>query len=82
MIMLYFVMSVITFIVYAFDKHAAKTGAWRVSESTLHLLELGCGWPGALLAQKIIRHKCRKTSYQIKFWLIVILNVAGVLYWN
>lgn len=38
-------------IFYAFDKVAAKDGAWRISESTLHLLSLGGGWPGAQTVQ-------------------------------
>ena len=43
-----------------------------MSEAQLHLLELLGGWPGALLAQRRLRHKCSKRSYQIVFWLIVL----------
>ena len=45
---------------------------WRVSEANLHLLELLGGWPAALLAQRRLRHKCSKGSYQFMFWLIVL----------
>ena len=38
----------------------------------LHLLELLGGWPGAFLAQRRLRHKCSKGSYQFVFWLIVL----------
>ncbi|HSH15989.1 MAG TPA: DUF1294 domain-containing protein [Verrucomicrobiae bacterium] len=51
----------------------------RVSEANLHLLELLGGWPAALLAQRRLRHKCSKGSYQFMFWLIVLGHqfVAG-----
>jgi uncharacterized membrane protein YsdA (DUF1294 family) len=31
------------------------------------------GWPGAFLAQRRLRHKCSKGSYQFVFWGIVLL---------
>lgn len=74
--LVYLVMSLVTYVMYVHDKHAAQKGAWRTPEATLHLLELGCGWPGALLAQKWVHHKCSKVSYQIVFWIMVVLNVA------
>lgn len=73
----YMAMSLATFIVYAGDKRAARLQQWRVSEATLHGLALACGWPGALLAQQLLRHKSAKTSFQRLFWLSVILNVLG-----
>ena len=76
----YVAMSFVTFIVYAMDKRAARCGAWRTPESTLHLLELLCGWPGAWLAQRVLRHKSVKTSFRIAFFVMVALNVAGVGY--
>lgn len=51
----------ITFIAYALDKRAAKKQSWRIQESRLHLLALLDGWPGALLAQQVLRHKSAKT---------------------
>lgn len=65
------VLSALTFLVYRIDKHRAEADGWRVPESTLHGLELLGGWPGAFLAQRILRHKVSKVSYQITFWLIV-----------
>lgn len=51
---LYFTSSIVTFLAYAIDKSAAQNDRWRTKESTLHLLGLIGGWPGALLAQKNI----------------------------
>jgi len=50
----------------------AEEREWRVPEARLHLLELLGGWPGAFLAQRWLRHKCSKGSYQFVFWLIVL----------
>ncbi len=65
------VISVVTYLIFAFDKRRAEAGGWRVSESSLHLLELLGGWPGAFMAQRGLRHKSSKRAYQITFWTIV-----------
>jgi len=56
---------------YWLDKRSAQDGSRRIAEKTLHLVELLGGWPGALIAQQLLRHKTRKVSYQIVFWMIV-----------
>ncbi|MDZ7937696.1 MAG: DUF1294 domain-containing protein [Rhodoferax sp.] len=75
----YAVMSLLTFIAYAMDKAAAQAQRWRTAESTLHLLALACGWPGALLAQQWLRHKSAKPEFRAVFWATVVLNVAGLV---
>ena len=70
----YLAVSIITFIVYAIDKSAAKRGAWRKQENTLHILALIGGWPGALVAQQALRHKSSKRSFRNVFWMTVVLN--------
>jgi uncharacterized membrane protein YsdA (DUF1294 family)/cold shock CspA family protein len=76
----YLVASLITFGYYAFDKFAARKGSWRVSEATLHLLALAGGWPGALAAQQVFRHKTRKKSFRFVFWTTILINL-GILGW-
>ena len=76
----YMVASLLTFIMYAVDKSAAKKGAWRTQESTLHLLSLAGGWPGALVAQQKLRHKSKKPSFRTVFWVTVLLN-CGAFIW-
>ena len=66
------VLSALTYWAYASDKRRAQGGEWRMPEARLHLLELLGGWPGAFLAQRFLRHKCSKGSYQVVFWLIVL----------
>lgn len=72
--------SLLCFVVYAMDKAAARAGRWRTSESTLLVLGLLCGWPGALLAQRWLRHKSSKPSFRARFWLTVMLNVGVAAY--
>nr|MBL8411966.1 cold shock and DUF1294 domain-containing protein [Dechloromonas sp.] len=77
---IYVVTSILAFLAYGLDKSAAKRNAWRTKESTLHLFALLGGWPGALAAQRVLRHKSAKTSFQIVFWASVALN-CGALGW-
>lgn len=77
---IYLVLSAITFLLYAHDKSSAQRGEWRTPELTLHLLGLIGGWPGALLAQRLLRHKSGKTSFQLIFWVTVAINIAAVQY--
>jgi uncharacterized membrane protein YsdA (DUF1294 family)/cold shock CspA family protein len=77
---IYLVVSLLTFIAYAIDKSAARKGAWRTPENTLHLLSLAGGWPGALVAQQNLRHKSKKQSFRAVFWITVLLN-CGVFAW-
>ena len=67
-------LSLCVYFSYRGDKRRAEIGAWRISESTLHLAELAGGWPGAFLAQRKFRHKISKTSYQVVFWLIILAH--------
>jgi uncharacterized membrane protein YsdA (DUF1294 family)/cold shock CspA family protein len=79
---LYAGMSVLAFLAYGFDKAAARRGRWRTSENTLHLLGLAGGWPGALLAQQLLRHKSSKPSFVAVYWLTVTANIVAFLAWH
>ena len=76
-------LSLVAFVFYGFDKRRARNDGRRVPEKTLHLLALFGGWPGALMGQRVFRHKTQKLSYRIVFWLCVMLHlavVAGAVY--
>ena len=73
---IYGIASLLTFLIYAVDKEAAKKGGWRIKESTLHLLSFIGGWPGALVAQTALHHKTRKQPFRFVFWVTVVLNVG------
>ncbi|AVR96536.1 DUF1294 domain-containing protein [Pseudoduganella armeniaca] len=72
-------LNLLTYVVYARDKAAARAGRRRTPENTLLLLGLLGGWPGALVAQRRLRHKTAKTSFQLRFWLTVIVNLGAFL---
>ena len=72
----YLALSGWTYVMYMHDKTAAELGEWRVSEGGLHLLGLLGGWPGANLAQHVLRHKSKKTSFRVKHWVMVCLNLG------
>lgn len=77
--LLYVVNSMLTFLFYREDKYRANYKFWRIKERTLHLWELLGGWPGALLAQFICRHKKRKIRFLLVCWLCIVVNIS-VLY--
>lgn len=74
----YMLLSVFTFIAYWWDKRKAQAGHShkRTPESTLQLLALLGGWPGALLAQGYLRHKSQKRPFLLLFWCTVLLNLT------
>jgi uncharacterized membrane protein YsdA (DUF1294 family) len=75
----YGVLSLVALVLYRADKRAAQDGEWRTRESTLHLVALLGGWPGALAGRRLFRHKTRKQPFVTVLWLTVATNCAGAL---
>lgn len=73
--------NLVTFWSYAADKNAAVQRRWRTPESSLHLLSLCGGWPGAWLAQQTLRHKSSKREFRAVYWLTVIVHCAALSAW-
>jgi uncharacterized membrane protein YsdA (DUF1294 family) len=71
-------MSAVCFAAYATDKRSARLDRRRVPERTLLTLGLLCGWPGAVVAQQLLRHKTVKQSFRSSFWTSVVANVLLV----
>lgn len=78
----YLVASLLAAVAYGIDKSAARSGAWRTPEKTLHVLALIGGWPGAVVAQQAFRHKSRKPSFRLAFWVTVALNCAALVWFS
>jgi uncharacterized membrane protein YsdA (DUF1294 family) len=74
--LVYLLASAITFLAYKNDKSCAQRGSRRTPEATLHALSFAGGWPGALLAQQLLRHKSVKREFRMVFWCTVIMNVV------
>ncbi|MGV3532679.1 MAG: DUF1294 domain-containing protein [Chthoniobacteraceae bacterium] len=66
--------SALTYILYVRDKRKAERDEWRTPELDLPIGELLGGWAAAFFAQRVIRHKISKTTYQWTFWSIVFLH--------
>jgi uncharacterized membrane protein YsdA (DUF1294 family)/cold shock CspA family protein len=73
----YLFVSTVTYFAYAIDKSEAQAGHWRIGENVLQFLALAGGWPGALVAQQILRHKSKKGSFRVVLWIAIVLNCAG-----
>jgi uncharacterized membrane protein YsdA (DUF1294 family)/cold shock CspA family protein len=75
---IYLGISVACFLLYAEDKAKARQGRWRVAESSMQVIALIGGWPGAIVAQQVLRHKTRKRGFQFVFWTAVALNMSAL----
>lgn len=67
----YLGMGLMSALLYRSDKAAAKRGMLRTREARLLLVDLLGGWIGGMFAQVMFRHKRRKPSFMLPFWLIV-----------
>lgn len=73
------VLSLAAFVIYGIDKRRAQLERDRIPERTLHLLSLAGGWPGAVLGQKVFRHKTVKKKFRLVFWLTVFGNLVAAV---
>lgn len=80
-LILYLLLSLITFLLYWQDKIKAKKDEWRTPENKLHFFSLIGGWPGALIAQRRLRHKSSKQSFLVVFYITVILNISATSFY-
>ena len=71
--------NVLEFVAFAWDKHCARKGMWRISESTLLLLALIGGSVGAIAGQRILRHKTRKEPFRTSLLVIAGLQVMALI---
>ncbi|MDQ2044880.1 DUF1294 domain-containing protein [Pseudoalteromonas sp. 20-92] len=78
------ILSVLTFLMYAWDKRKAIQSVHkkvnRTPERTLQLLALCGGWPGALFAQQLLRHKSKKRRFIFVLWACIAVNLGGFVY--
>jgi uncharacterized membrane protein YsdA (DUF1294 family)/cold shock CspA family protein len=72
----YLVFGVVSFAVYWFDKRAAESERWRVTEKSLHIIDAIGGIAGGLIAQQLLRHKTSKQSFLVVTVLIAIMHLA------
>lgn len=81
----YLLLSLVAFGMYAADKAAAAANRRRIPEQNLHWVALLSGWPGALIAQQVLRHKSVKAPFRSVFWSTVVINITvfvGLSVWQ
>jgi uncharacterized membrane protein YsdA (DUF1294 family) len=79
-LVIYGVVNLIVFGIYARDKYRAKHNAWRTSEAVLLALALA-GPVGAFAAMILFHHKTRKARfYLVPFFLCIHLVLAGYIF--
>ena len=81
LVVLVLLVNLATFLAFGIDKLKAGRHAWRVPETTLLLLALLTGFPGAWLGARVFHHKTRKTSFLVPLVLVSIFNPLWLLLW-
>lgn len=67
--------NVVSFGLIYLDKQLAKQGRRRISEKNLLLAAALGGWPASFLAQQLFRHKTKKGSFKVAFWITAAISV-------
>ncbi len=73
----YLLVSLVTLVAYGLDKRAARLQRRRTPERTLHKLSWLGGWPGALVAMQVFKHKRRKPRFVRVVWFIAVVHVGA-----
>ncbi len=73
-------MSLITYILYAIDKSKARNGKWRIKESVLLFFSVAFGSLGGILAMQLLRHKTQHWYFVFINWGALMLHIALGIY--
>ncbi|WP_259132297.1 DUF1294 domain-containing protein [Chryseobacterium ginsenosidimutans] len=76
------IINIISFIIFGIDKQKAVKHKRRISELNLLILTFLGGTIGAILAMLFFRHKISKTSFLLKFGLIVLIQTALIYFFQ
>jgi uncharacterized membrane protein YsdA (DUF1294 family) len=73
-------LSLVTWVLYGFDKAQAKRGGLRVPEMVLHGLALLGGFAGGWLGRWMFHHKTRKRGFTVVLAASTLLHVGIMIY--
>jgi len=71
-------MNFLAFAAFGIDKRKAEAGDYRIAESTLLMLALLGGTPGAYAGRATFRHKTRKQPFSGQLHAIAVLQVLAL----
>ncbi len=70
-----YIMSVLTFILFAYDKHSAVYRKWRIPEWLLIICSFAMGAFGGLCAMVLFNHKTAKPLFYIAVPVLLFLQI-------
>ena len=73
-------LNLLTFGLFALDKHKAKSCRWRIPEVVLLVLAAIGGSIGALMAMTLFRHKTQKKAFRLGIPVMLILQLVLLCY--
>ena len=74
------IISVVAVAVTVADKIKAKTGAWRVKESTLLIISAIGGSVAMFITMQAIRHKTKHAKFMVGIPLIIAVQIAAFIF--
>ena len=80
LILYYGFINVLSFMLYALDKHKAKKHQYRISEKTLLFSSFAGGAIGALLAMFVFHHKTKHWYFMLLVPLSLIVHILLIYY--
>ena len=73
LVIIFGILSVITFFMYGIDKFKAQKGKWRISEKALLVSSFIGGAVGGFLALQLFRHKTQH-------WYFNVVHILGLVW--
>jgi uncharacterized membrane protein YsdA (DUF1294 family) len=76
LLLFFLFISIVVFVLAGYDKYLARKNKRRIPENTLFFLEAIGGTIGLLLAMLLFNHKTSKTSFIVKFFAILLIQIV------
>ncbi len=67
--------TIITFVLFVYDKHQGLNKGYRVAENILFVVSLMGGWVGGVCAMLVLRHKTNKNSFIGTMAVVAFVNI-------
>lgn len=80
LLLVYFIISLLGFIVMGYDKSAAKNKRQRIAERTLFITAIIGGALGIYLGMRVFRHKTKHWYFKYGIPILVVLQVSIIIY--